>query len=74
MDITLSNDDDTMHQPELDASADQKVPAGDDAEDDGATSAKPIAPNLIKFGVPEQSKPSATDQTLVVVPPAGGHG
>jgi hypothetical protein len=42
--INLSSDDDTLHLLEPDALADQKVLAGGDVGDDGATSTEPTAP------------------------------
>jgi hypothetical protein len=74
VDINLSSDDDTINAPKLDVLAGQKAPTGDDARDDGTSSAKPTAPNPISFDVPKQSDPSTTDQVLTIVPPAGGCG
>jgi hypothetical protein len=71
MDINLSNDDETMHPPEPDALATQKVPVGDDAGEKGATSAEPTAPGPIGSGMPEKSKASATNWVLVARPLAG---
>jgi hypothetical protein len=70
VDATLSSDDDTVPLPNSDVSGDQKMPAGNDAEDDGATSAEPTAPGPISSDVPEQSKPYAVDQVLAIVPPS----
>jgi hypothetical protein len=74
VDVTLSSNDDIIHPLEPDALDDQKVSAGDDIGDDGATSTEPTAPGLIKSGMAKQSKPSAADQALAIVPPTGGCG
>jgi hypothetical protein len=59
--VTLSSDDNNVLMPKPDAPTDQKGLAGEDAGDNGATLAEPIAPGLISSAMPEQSKPSATD-------------
>jgi hypothetical protein len=61
MDINLSSNDEVEHPTMPDAPADQKMSAGNDAGDEGVTSAEPTAPGLIGSSVPEKSKPSATD-------------
>jgi hypothetical protein len=48
----------------------QKKSTGDDAEDGGASTAKPIAPILISSNVTEQANPSVTDQLASTDPPA----
>jgi hypothetical protein len=73
MDINLSSDDETMHLLVLDAPVDQKVSTGDDTGDDGATSAEPTTPRLIRSDMLDKSKPYAADQ-VTVVPHAGGCG
>jgi hypothetical protein len=57
MDVNLSNDDDVEPTPKPDVSAILKGSAGDDARDDGVTSAELIAPCPSSSNVPEQSKP-----------------
>jgi hypothetical protein len=47
-----------------------KKSTGDDAEDGGASTAKPIAPILISSNVTEQANPSVTDQLASTDPPA----
>jgi hypothetical protein len=74
VDATLSSDDDIVPLPNSDVLGDQKMSAGNDAEDDGATSAEPTAPGPISSDMPEQSKPSAVDQVLAIVPPSCRHG
>jgi hypothetical protein len=61
VDINLSNDDKTVHPPEHDAPANQKVLAGDDIGDVGASSAEPTFPGLIRSDMPEKSKPFVVD-------------
>jgi hypothetical protein len=51
-----------------DVSADQKMSASDDAGDEGVSSVEPTTPGPIRSGVPEKSKPSTTNQVLVVPP------
>jgi hypothetical protein len=63
-----------VHLSEPNAPVDQKVSAGDDAENNGATSVEPTAPGLISSLVLKQSKPFAADRVLAIVPPFGRHG
>jgi hypothetical protein len=61
--------------PKTNASSNKrKAPYGDDVEDKGVSSAKPIAPNPIMSNVLEQAGSSITDQTASIVPPASGCG
>jgi hypothetical protein len=60
--------------PKPDVPTGQKASAGDDTGDGGVSSTKPTAPNLISFGVLEQSDPSSAVWVSVVVPPTDGHG
>jgi hypothetical protein len=50
-----------------------KKSTGDDVEDGGASTAKPIAPILISSNVTEQANPSVTDQVASTDPPASEH-
>jgi hypothetical protein len=68
VDTKLSSDDEAMQLSMLDAPADQKMRASDDAGDEGVTSAEPIAPGPIGSSMPEKSKPSVADQVLAVPP------
>jgi hypothetical protein len=71
IDVEVSSGEDNV--PKTDASVDKrKVPDGDDAEDGGASSAKPITPNPIRFDAPEQADPSIIDRAASIVPPASG--
>jgi hypothetical protein len=74
VDVTLSSDDDIVHLPEPDVSADQKVSSGDDIGDNGATSAKPTAPGPISSVGPKQFKSSTADWVLSILPPCGSRG
>jgi hypothetical protein len=66
----LSGDDDAS---KIDASAAKlKVPDGDDAEGEGASSVEPIAPGLIGSNAPVLIDPSATDRAAPGAPLAGG--
>jgi hypothetical protein len=68
VDINLSSDDEATHLPMPDAPANQKMSAGDDTGDEGATSIKPTAPGPIRSGMLVKSKHSAIDQVLIVPP------
>jgi hypothetical protein len=70
LDINLSSDDEIVHPPVSDAPADQKVQAGDDVGGVGASSVELNAPNSIRSGMLEKSKPFITDRALIV-PPCG---
>jgi hypothetical protein len=61
VDINLSSDDDTITASKPNAQTGQKVPAGDDAGDDGASSTELTTPNPTSSSVPRQSYPSAAD-------------
>jgi hypothetical protein len=63
MEVSSSEDD----VPKTDPSADKrKAPDGNDAEDGGAFSAEPIAPNPINS--------SYADRVASIVPPTSGNG
>jgi hypothetical protein len=49
-----------------------KKSPGNDGGDVGDSSAKPIAPSLIRSNAPKQTNPSATDQAVSTTPPVGG--
>jgi hypothetical protein len=68
VDVNLSSDEETTHPMLSDVAADQKVLAGDDTGDDGATAARPTAPGLIGSGMLEKAKPSTADQPTIVAP------
>jgi hypothetical protein len=51
VDINLSSDDEAEHPPMPDALADQKLPADDDAEDEGVDSIEPTALHPIRSNV-----------------------
>jgi hypothetical protein len=72
VDINLSSDDEAEHPPMPDALADQKLPADDDAEDEGVASIEPTALHPIRSNVLKKIQPSAANQALVV-PPSGKH-
>jgi hypothetical protein len=74
VDVNLSNNDDTITAPKPDMSTDQKGAAGDDAGDDGVTSAELIPPGPINSAVPEQSKCFITDRVPAIVPSSGKRG
>jgi hypothetical protein len=74
VDVNLSSNDDTITVPKPDVLADQKTLAGDEARDDGVTSAEPIALVPISSAVLEPSKSSAADQVLAIVPPSSKRG
>jgi hypothetical protein len=66
-----SGDDDV---PPADTSdAKPHVPAGDDAEGEGASSAKSIALGLISSNAPVQAEPSIADRVTLGAPSASGH-
>jgi hypothetical protein len=71
--VNLSSDDETVHLLGPNALADEKVLAGGDVGDDGATSTEPTASDQIGFAMLERSKPSVTDRASVI-PPTGRHG
>jgi hypothetical protein len=52
--------------------AKQKVPDGGDAEGEGVSSAKPIAPSPISSNVSEQAEPSIADRVAIVAPSING--
>jgi hypothetical protein len=68
MDINLSSDDEIVHPSDPDASANQKVLAGDDTGDAGASLAEPTAHSPFGSDMPKKSKPSTTDRVLIVLP------
>jgi hypothetical protein len=71
IDVEVSSGEDNV--PKTDTSVDKrKVPDGDDTEDGGVSSAKPITPNPIRFDAPEQADPSIIDRAASIVPPASG--
>jgi hypothetical protein len=71
IDVEVSSGEDNV--PKTDASVDKrKVPDGDDTEDGGVSSAKPITPNPIRIDAPEQADPSIIDRAASIVPPASG--
>jgi hypothetical protein len=51
-----------------------KKSAGDDAEDEGVSSAEPIAPNLISSGTPGQSNPFTVAQVVALIAPSHKRG
>jgi hypothetical protein len=73
IDMEVSSGEDNV--PKTDASADKtKAPDGNDAKDGGASSAEPIAPNLIRSNAPKQANSSIADQVASIVPPISGCG
>jgi hypothetical protein len=73
IDVEVSSGEDDVPRPT--ASADKmKKSDDDDAEDEGVSSAEPIAPNPISFGAPGQSDPSAVARVVTSVPPPGKRG
>jgi hypothetical protein len=49
-----------------------KKSAGNDTGDGGASSAEPVAPNLIRSNTPRQTYPSIVDRAASTDPPVGG--
>jgi hypothetical protein len=74
VDVNLSSDDDTVTTPKPNVSAGQKALAGDDAGDDGVTSAKPITLGPISPTMLEPTKPSTADRVLAIVHPSSRRG
>jgi hypothetical protein len=71
--VEVSSSEDDV--PKTDASANKKkAPNGDDAEDRGASSAEPFAPDPIRFNALEQADSSITERAAKIVPPASGRG
>jgi hypothetical protein len=71
--VGLSNDGDDGLKP--DTPADQKkMSAGDDAGDEGVSSAEPNTPNSISSGMLKQFDPSTASQVSTNVPPSGSRG
>jgi hypothetical protein len=67
----LSGDDDSS---KIDASiTNSKALDGDDAEGDGASSVKSIAPGPFGSNVSVQTNPSTADRAALGAPSAGGH-
>jgi hypothetical protein len=67
MDVNLSSDDDIITASKPDTPTGQKGSAGDDTGDDGVTLAEPITLGPISSVMPEQSKPSITNQVPAIV-------
>jgi hypothetical protein len=65
-----SGDDDASKIDSL--AADPKVPAGDEAEGEGVSSAEPIAPSLISSNKSVQIVPSVANQVIPSAPSTGG--
>jgi hypothetical protein len=73
IDVEVSSGEDNVSK--TDDSADKrKAPDGDDAEDRGASSAEPIASNLIRSDAPEQANSSIADPAASIVPPTSERG
>jgi hypothetical protein len=74
VDVNLSNDNYIVTALKPNVSAGQKAPTDNDTGNDGASLAKPTAPNPISSDAPKQSNPSTADQVLTIVPPADRRG
>jgi hypothetical protein len=70
--VEVSSGEDDVPNPN--ASTNKKK-VGDDAEDGGASSAEPIAPNQISSNAPEQTNPFIGDRVTSTNPSVGrlGH-